>query len=244
MKIKAFRLTFLVMAAAGAVFSSGCKSTALMSKQDEIKIGEQGSVEVEKQYKLDRNPADQEMIQSIGKKLLASNKIADYPYTFKVLDSKEVNAFSLPGGPVYVFKGLVDLTEGDEDELASVVAHEMGHIVHRHVAKQYTQGFWLDLLVTLGTRGAAQDIANIGSLMAQLHFSREDEYEADRSGILYTHNAGYDPNGMIRFFQKLQRGEGKSNDFDKILRTHPLTKDRIDKAKQEIAKVSGSPKQP
>lgn len=237
---QALRIIQFAFAATLAVgFVGGCKSTALMSRADEIKVGQQASTEVEKQYRLDPNPRDQEVVRTIGQKILASNKMESYPYTFKVLDSKEVNAVSLPGGPVYVFKGLLDLTEGDQDEMAAVIGHEMGHVNARHIAKMYTQGFWLSLIIGLGTRGQAQDLARLGEMIATLHFSREDEYEADRLGIKYSYNAGYDPNGAVRFFQKLQRLEGsKGNDLDAIMRTHPLTKDRIDRAKKEIARLS------
>ncbi len=232
-------IALCLLAAVG--ITSSCKSTALMSKSEEVRIGQQASQEVEKEYKLSPNPADQALVQEIGQRILASNKVEEYPYTFKVLDAKDVNAFSLPGGPVYVFKGLLDLTEGDVDEIASVVAHEIGHIHARHIAKMYTQGFWLDLIIGLGTKGTAQDVAQIGALLGQLHFSREDEYEADRLAIRYLRNAGYDPNGLTRFFTKLQRKEkGGTSDLDKMLRTHPLTKDRIRKANEEIAKQQGA----
>lgn len=237
-RLSLVRIPLLALLAVSAV--TGCKSTALMSHSDEIKLGQQASAEVEKQYKLDPNPSDQAIVRDIGKQLLATNKMENYPFTFKVLDSKEINAFSLPGGPVYIYKGLLDMTEGDKDELASVIGHEMGHINARHIAKMYTQGFWLDLLISLGTRGQAQDLARLGAILGELHFSREDEYEADRLGIRYTHNAGFDPNGMVRFFQKLKRKEGSGgNDLDKLMRTHPLTMDRINRSKTEIAKYSG-----
>jgi predicted Zn-dependent protease len=223
---------------AAVITTTGCKSTALMSRADEIRIGQEASAEVEKQYPLDPNPADQAVVQSLGQRILAANEAGDYPYTFKVLDSKEINAFSLPGGPVYLFKGLLDMTEGDEDELAAVIAHEMGHITARHIAKMYTQGFWLDILISLGTRGQAQDIARLGALITELHFSREDEYEADRIAIRFTHAAGFDPNGLVRFFERLRREEqGGHSDLEKIFRTHPLTDDRVRKAKEEISRL-------
>jgi predicted Zn-dependent protease len=120
---------------------TGCRGT-VWSKKEEVRIGQQVAAEVEKVYKLDPDPAVQQRVQLIGQRLVAVAGDKDFQYSFKVLESKEINAFALPGGPIYVFRGLIDKVEDDDDMLAGVLAHEMAHINRRHANKQYTQGLW------------------------------------------------------------------------------------------------------
>jgi predicted Zn-dependent protease len=220
---------------------AGCKGTNLLSRSEEIRIGRQGAVEVEKQYGVSRNPADIALVEGIGQKIVAVNKLT-WPYTFKVLNDKMVNAVSLPGGPVYVFRGLLDLTEGNEDEMALVIAHEIGHIENRHIAKMYSQGVLADVGIAIFTGGDVTTAAQIAQLFLSMKFSRDDEYQADSTGIRLAYKAGYDPNGMIRFFTKLQKLEkqGKGDIISNNLRTHPVTGARIERAKKEIEKIMQS----
>jgi predicted Zn-dependent protease len=220
---------------------TGCRGT-VWSKKDEVRIGKEASLEVEKAYKLDPNPAHQQRVERIGQRLLTVAKVEPYEYTFKVLDSDEVNAFALPGGPVYVMRGLLQMAGNDDDELACVIAHELAHINQRHAAKQVTRGTWTSVLIVIGTQGKVRDAAEISAALLQLKYSRNQEYESDRLGIEYAYKAGYDPNGMIRFFQKLL---AKQKEGDKgilaNLRTHPLTENRILRARQHIEKLTGKP---
>jgi predicted Zn-dependent protease len=119
------------------------------------------------------------------------------------------------------------------------MGHEMGHIERRHFAKKYSSGVLADILILLGTRGTASNVADIVNAFVQMRFSRDDEYEADRLGIKYSYKAGFDPNGLVRFFEKMKRLEkqGKGDVVTNNLRTHPLTDARIDVAKKEIAKI-------
>ncbi len=221
-----------------------CRGTNLLSKQDEIQIGKEGSAAIEKEYKLDTNPERVRLVQEIGQRIVEGmrrvegKRAPDFPFTFKVLDTKEVNAVSLPGGPVYVFRGLMEQTGDDRDMLASVIAHEVGHIVGRHAAKQISSSILADLAISLGTRGSAQKVASIATSLMMLQYSRDDEYDADRRGILYTHAAGYDPEGLVRFFEKLRTMEkGEMKGLLANLRTHPLTENRILRAKKMIAEL-------
>ncbi|MCS7158748.1 MAG: M48 family metallopeptidase, partial [Blastocatellia bacterium] len=195
------QLLWMMLVGAALMFP-GCRGT-IWSKQDEVRIGKEVSLEVEKAYKLDPNPAHQRRVQLIGQRLLTVARVEPYEYTFKVLDSDEVNAFALPGGPVYIMRGLLEMAT-DDDELACVIGHELAHINRRHAAKQITRGTWASVLIVLGTQGKVRDIAELTATLLQLKYSRNQEYEADRLGIEYAYRAGYDPNGMIRFFQKLQ----------------------------------------
>lgn len=219
--------------------ATGCKGTNILSKNEEIRLGREVAEQVEKEYVVSKNPADNAMIEQMGQRLVAANSL-DWPFTFKILEDNQVNAFSLPGGPVYLFRGLLDMSEGDMDEIACVMAHEIAHITKRHAAKQYSQGVLTDIAILIGTQGAVQDIAQITHLFVSMRYSREMEYEADTEGIRYAYRAGYDPNGLIRFFSKLQRleKEGKGDIITNNLRSHPMTGARIERAKKEIERVT------
>jgi predicted Zn-dependent protease len=220
----------------------GCRGTVWSSK-DDVRIGREVAVEVEKEFRLDPNPINQQRVQQIGQKLVVVGKQKPFEYSFKVLDKEEVNAFALPGGPIYVFRGLLDMLGDDDDALACVLGHEMTHINRRHAAKQYTKGVWASVLVTVvDPKGRIRDAAELGAILVQLQYSRDDEYESDRFGIEYAYKAGYDPNGVVSFFQKLKAKE-KGGDKGVLanLRSHPLTENRIWRAQQQISKLTGSP---
>lgn len=218
---------------------AGC-GTNLLSRDEEIRIGKQGAQGIEQKYRLSTNQADIALVQRIGNKLVTSNNLSNWPWTFKLVDDKMVNAVSLPGGPVYVFRGLLEATGRNESELAGVMAHEIAHVEKRHAAKQYSNQALAGAAISVGTGGAIQTAAQIANLFVQLQYSRGDEYEADTAGIAYAYRAGYDPWGLVRFFEKLQElnKEGSGNVVTNNLRTHPLTRDRIERAKAEIAKIT------
>lgn len=236
-------LLLLVLLAVVPLLTS-CRGTNLLSKRDEIQIGKEGSAAIEREYKLDTNPERTALVQEVGQRILEGmrqvegKRAPDFPFTFKVLDTKEVNAVSLPGGPVYIFRGLMEQVGSDTDMLAGVIAHEVGHIVGRHAAKQISSSILADLAISLGTRGSAQKAASIATSLVMLQYSRDDEYDADRRAILYTHAAGYDPEGLVRFFEKLQQLEkSPMKGLLANLRTHPLTENRILRAKKLIAQL-------
>ena len=229
----------LCLALLASMSVSGCKKFNLLSKDEEIRIGREGSAEIEKKIPISRNPADIALVENIGQKLIAANNLKNWPYTFKVVEDREINAFALPGGPIYIHRGLLDLTEGNEDELACIIGHEMGHVENRHAAKMYSQGLLADLAIILGTRGQVATAADIIKVFGQMRYSRDNEYESDSFGLRAAYKAGYDPNGMIRFFTKMKRKEAAGNKdiIENNLRSHPLTQARIDRAKKEILKI-------
>ena len=209
------------------------------STDKEVNIGRALNKQVLDQFKLAQDPLLQKRVEDIGKKIAAVCDRKEIDYHFYVLEEKEVNAFSLPGGYVYIFKGLIDKVGTDDSELAGVIGHEVGHIVARHSIKRL-QGEQLYTVlrvltaVSPGTAeaGAAADIA-VTQLM--LGYSREDEFLADKLGTKYLKLAGYDPYAMIRFFIKLQEYE-KRQPLRQIsyYKTHPYVPDRIRMVKEEL----------
>lgn len=217
---------------------TGEQETYYYSTDKEIKIGESVSREIEKKYKLVEDPLVQERVKAIGERIAAVCDRKDIHYVFKAIQDKEVNAISLPGGYVYVNQGLIDKAAND-DELAGVLAHEVGHIVARHSIKKLQGMMSYNLLRLLGTQlpssgeiGATADIA-FTELM--LGYSREDELLADRLGARYLKSAGFDPRAMLAFLKKLQEHDSKKPlQQQSYFKTHPHVPDRIRIVKQEL----------
>jgi len=247
-KIFMFFLTLL-----SAAFISGCtteynivtgeQETYYYSTDREVAMGKAIAKEVEKEYKLAEDPLLQKRVEDIGKKIAAVCDRKDIDYHFYVLNEDEVNAFSLPGGYVYINKGLIEKVSSD-DELAGVVGHEVAHIVARHSIKklQAAQGYtFLRILVAQapggGEVGAAADAA-VTEVM--LGYSREDELLADQLGTRYSKLAGYDPHAMIKFLTKLQDiNRHKPLRPRTYYKTHPYVPDRVRVVKQELGEGMG-----
>ncbi len=207
----------------------------IYSREKEIAIGSAVAKRIEKKYKICEEKA--QYVEWVGKKVaFASDRIA-LPYTFKVIDDSKLNAFALPGGPVYITKGLVEKT--NEDELACVLGHEVAHIAARHGVKKL-QAYKLYTLLSLAllskkeTREAGKFTAQAFNLLA-LGYSQEDELLADEKGVTYAYRAGYDPRGMITLLEKLREEERKKGISGGWLRTHPPTLERISVIKDYIS---------
>jgi len=222
----------------------GKKSLILIPTATEVGIGKEVSTDVENEEKLLNNNEVQSYLSKVGQKVAKVCDRKDVKYSFKVLDSEEINAFACPGGFVYVYKGLLK-TMDNEAQLAAVLAHEVGHVVARHSVKrlQAVYGFSILMEVTLGGKmgkTARQMVEAAAGLILQ-GYGRENEYEADNYGILYAKKAGYNPKGMIQIFEKFKKMEGKPpNAFEKLLASHPPAKDRIGNGNKQIKKVGGT----
>ncbi|HEY3331264.1 MAG TPA: M48 family metalloprotease [Capsulimonadaceae bacterium] len=239
------RLTKLapIVAAIALLLLPGCKSpvTQKYSAEQETSIGKKSSEQVEKQYKLDPDPASNARIQTIAGAVLAQAKAMrpDVSYQVKILQSKEVNAFSLPGGWIYINSGLLDKAGNDDDAIACVIGHEAAHVVKRHAINQMadaqSKGVLVDIFGVVTNSNEAFQAASLAYNLDQLHYSRADEYDADKYGLKFAYNAGYDPYGMSRFLAVLQGLEQKGQNAMPWANDHPITRNRIIRVNDQIA---------
>jgi predicted Zn-dependent protease len=208
----------------------------------EISLGKEYSALVEASLKLVDDPAVTEYVNRIGQ-LLVKNSDAQVPFTIKVVDSDELNAFTLPGGYLYVNYGVILIAE-DEAELAGVMAHEVAHVASRHATRQMTRANMLNLMsLPLAMTGggiigeAIHLVVDVAKPMEMLKFSRTFETEADYLGLEYLYAAGYDPQAFISFLERAGAQEKSPGKWGALLSTHPLTTSRIKKSQVEIAKI-------
>ncbi|HEX4275455.1 MAG TPA: M48 family metallopeptidase [Bryobacteraceae bacterium] len=216
--------------------------------EQELALGKQLAIEVEKEAKIVDDPIVSEYINRIGQNL-ARNSDVTFPVTFKLIESDEINAFTLPGGYVFIDTALFKLS-ANEAELASAIAHEIGHAAGRHATRQASRNQLIGMgtipLAIFGGIGglAARQAVNLGEPMAFLKFSREFENEADLLGLQYLWKAGYDPTASIDLFEALESTERRQpGSVAKLFRTHPLTPDRIEKTQKNIDAILPSREQ-
>jgi beta-barrel assembly-enhancing protease len=214
------------------------------SIEKEIAIGKSLAQEVERSSKMIDDPVVTEYVNRVGQNLVR-NSDAKVPFTIKVIDSDEVNAFALPGGFFYVNSGLI-LRAQEESELAGVMAHEISHVCARHGTRQATKGELIQLasipamiFIPYSAAGYAMyEGLNLAIPLTFLKFSRDAEREADFLGLQYMYKAGYDPNSYVTFFERIQADEKRRpGTIPKAFSTHPPTPDRIESAQKEIARI-------
>ncbi len=245
--MRTLRGIFLLLSLAGCAASSynvgtERQETLLISTEREIALGEAVSKQVEKEFNVIRDPKLLEQVDRVGARLVAVTDRKELSYRFTIVEPKEgedqPNAFALPGGPIYVTGALLKLTHSD-DELASVLAHEMGHVTAKHTIKQLQGAMGMQLLqiLAVGT-GAADARTSAGMDLAFtslfLEYSQGDELQADRLGVKYAKLAGYNPGAAITFMERLRDHTLKepSRNFS-YFRTHPYFADRIRLLRQE-----------
>jgi predicted Zn-dependent protease len=220
------------------------KCVNFYSVEKEIALGKQLAEEVSRQAKIDRDPVLSEFVNRIGQNLVR-NSDAKVPFTFQVVDDDSPNAFALPGGFVFVQTGLIKLAS-EEDEFAGALAHEIAHVAARHLTCRATKaeiaqvaGGIGGMILGRGIGGvAAREGMALGLPMAFMKFSRSDEAEADYLGTQYMYAAGYDPNGAVSIFEKLAALQKTQPGLAaRIMATHPMDTDRIDKTEKEIQRI-------
>jgi len=220
------------------------KGVNFYSIEKEIALGKQMAQEVERQSKIIDDPVIAEYVNRVGQNLVR-NSDAKVPFTIKVLDTEEVNAFALPGGFFFVNSGLI-LKADSEAELAGVMAHEIAHVAARHGTKQATRGEIAQIGMIAASMVVPYSMAGYGALQGAsalipvgfLKFSRSMEKEADYLGLQYLYKTGYDPTAFVDFFEKIESMEKKKpGTVAKVFSTHPMTDDRIQAAQNEIQKI-------
>ncbi len=210
------------------------------SLEKEQALGRQLARELEDRSRLINDTVITEYINRVGQSIVR-NSDARVPFTIKVVDDEEINAFALPGGFFYVDSGLI-MAADSEAELAGVMAHEIAHVAARHATRNATRAqIWnlasIPLIFVGGPAGyAVRQVAGLAGPMGFLKFSRDAEREADLLGLEYEYAAGYDPQAFVQFFEKLHVHEKEKHGFiAKAFNTHPMTEDRIRRAQKEIA---------
>ena len=213
-----------------------------VSDANEQKLGEQVHQELAKQgTKYVNDPLVNSYVAGVANRVLSQAK-KDRPgvtwRTYVIDDPKTVNAFAVPGGSLYVYTGLL-LAADNEAELAGVWGHEAGHVVARHSAQQLVSAYGLEAVTSLAFGKNPGLLSKLGSQLvgkgAMLAYSRGNETEADEFGARYAAAAGYDPHGIVQFFEKLGKSEGKSSRAMLFLSDHPLTADRVDAINRYIS---------
>jgi predicted Zn-dependent protease len=231
-----------------ALGSGSVAAISLLSVQDEIQMGRDAQAELLREVPVVRDHAVRQYVESLGRELASHASGADYPYSFTTADYRDLNAFALPGGPIWINRGVLDAA-GTEAQVAGVLAHEIAHVAGRHSARHLTKS-----LVTTGillALGAAMDareddwraqVVNLAAMVTagsvMLKFSRNDEKQADREGVRLLEQAGYDPRGLLEFMQMLDAQQARSpNAVVRFLSTHPDPKSRV----RDLDRMIGTP---
>ena len=221
---------------------TGEKQRVAMTPEQEITLGYQSAPQMAAQMGgVSRNSQAVALVQRVGEGLVRSSFASKSPYKFSfhvLADPKTVNAFALPGGPIFITEGLLRQLKS-EAELAGVLGHEIGHVIARHSSErlakqQLTQGLLGALIVGTGDYSTAQIGQVVGS-MINMSYGREDEIESDVLGIRIMVEAGYDPRGMVRVMEVLAKASGGSRQPE-FMSTHPAPENRAERIQQEIAK--------
>jgi len=241
-----FCMILLLTATGCATYNAatGRKEFIFISSDTEVTMGKSFHAQLAKEYPVSTDKTKVARLERIGARMAQVSDRQDFQYHFTLIAKDELNAFTVPGGYIYFFEGLYDRLSSD-DEIASVLAHEIAHGAARHTVKKYQAALGYDLmsrlLLSQMTSETAKMLTSLGggliSTIAMSAYGRQDEYEADRLGIKYMRLAGYDLNAMIRTFEVLKKNS-KGSEPPVILRTHPYIDDRIKAAQKEIQGVN------
>ena len=241
---RSYAAGFAALGLAVALGISACG----VSQQQEVQLGQQESAQIQQQLPLVQDAVINQYVNALGNQIASHTSRADLQWQFYVVNTDVVNAFALPGGIIYVNRGVLERADR-MDELAGVMGHEIEHVVRRHSVKQMEQMQGANVGVALActltnicSNQAAATAINVGGTAIFAKFSRTDEVQADEGGFHNVMNAGISPNGMLSFFQKLLAEEQQSNNSNvsSWFADHPGTQDRIADIQRMLAQVSAS----
>ena len=243
--VKPARLLAAAGAAAFALLGAGCQSGQIhnnvMNSSAENDLGRDYASQIDSQVKFVMDGKVNRRVLDIATPIFAQaqKERPDVSFRIRVIDSPEVNAFSIPGGYVYIYRGLMDKIGSDDDALACVIGHESAHVVRRHVVKSISdsenKGFLVDVATLLARDYRVGQVGGALFELDQLHYSRVAEFEADRWGEKFAYNAGYDPHGMIRTFQTFERME--QPDAPDYALDHPINPNRILRVEEQLREL-------
>ena len=237
----------VMLLAAWLAATCGMAAITLVSVEDEIEIGRQANAQVRKEVAEFRDARTVSYIRSVGQRLVSHAQGPKYPYTFSIADHREINAFALPGGPVWIHRGVLQAATS-ESQVAGVLAHEVAHIAQRHAADQLTRGIMANwgfglLGATLGNSGGASAAQMAAGLLTSgifLKFSRDNEREADQVGLRLMRRAGWDGRGMVELFEILRREATRDpRAVEAFFSSHPPPQDRIARLQADAASKPG-----
>jgi predicted Zn-dependent protease len=245
---KSVRLLLAASAAVAlALVSAGCQSGQIqnnvMNTAQENALGRDYASQIDSQAKFVMDGKINRRVLDIATPVFAQaeKEAPDVSFRIRIIDSPEVNAFSIPGGYVYIYRGLLDKIGSDDDALACIIGHESAHVVRRHVVKSISdsenKGFLVDLAALLSRSNAVSQAGGALFELDQLHYSRDAEYEADRWGERFAYNAGYDPTGMVRTFQTFEKMENGANNAPSYAQDHPINQNRILRVEEQLREL-------
>jgi predicted Zn-dependent protease len=230
------------------LFAAPVAALSLISVQQEIEIGKQAQQEIKKELPQVRDSAVANYVTGVGRQLVARARGPKYPYSFSVANYREINAFALPGGPVWLHRGAIQAATS-EAQLAGVLAHEIAHISQRHAADKITKSLVANGLLgllgaILGNDGGGARAAQAGARILaggyMLKFSRDDEREADSVGAEMMRRAGWDPRGMVQFMETLAREQGRNpGRVQTFLSSHPAPAERASRLRRAMGAKTG-----
>lgn len=234
--MRAWRLMMLLaLTAILGVVLSGCGGeTFLIGKGEEVDIGQQAAADFEQEHRVDTTSERARWLANIGQRIAVAAQPPEYPYEFKLVKEDVNNAFALPGGPIYVYEGLIESLGANEDQVAWVCGHEATHVSHQHAIKRIERAVGAQVLLELALGGgAAGDLGGVVAGLAIQNYSRDNEYEADRVGTKYAAEAGYDPTAALPVLQKFRELQGSDpSDLEILFHSHPGNTDRENAVKR------------
>lgn len=206
---------------------AGCRGQRLLSKDEEIRLGQQAAADFEREYGgRDTNPRRVELTNRIGSRITpvaTRSPYPVYPYEWRALNNKEVNANAFPGGIIYMWRGLFEALDYDEDQLAWVAGHEAAHIARQHSVRRIERALGYELLIQLLLgKDTAGQIASAVAGLTLADYGRDQELEADRIGLEFSHAAGYDPTASLAVIERFKELQGKEpSKYEIFFMTHP-----------------------